>query len=84
MTGHRDTDTPSGITGAIHVASDIKNDQSDFMAGISATNVMAMALIAALAIFLITELTWKERQRRRRVDRAATPPDANLRKGKAP
>ncbi|GGZ73071.1 MULTISPECIES: hypothetical protein [Streptomyces] len=84
MTGHRDTDTPSGITGAFHVASDIKNDQSDFMAGISATNVMAMALIATLAIFLITELAWKERQRRRRADRAAPPPDANLRKGKAP
>ncbi|MHC3392773.1 hypothetical protein ACLQ2E_25400 [Streptomyces lavendulocolor] len=79
MNGH--VYAPSGIADAVRTASDLRDDKSDFIAGISAANTVALTLVAALAVFLIAELAWRERRRRRRGERVAPHSDANLRNG---
>ena len=81
MNGHSDAYAPSGIAHAVRMASDLRDDQSDFITGISATNIVMLVLVAAVAVFLIVELTWRERRRRRQGDQEAPTSDANLRKG---
>ena len=81
MTGHSDAFAPSGITSAISIASDLKDGLSDFIAGISVANTVALALISALAVFLCAELAWRERRRRGRRGQEAPASDENLRRG---
>lgn len=66
MTGVTDAYTPSSTLGALQDASDIKEDQSGFLSGLSTFGFITTVLAIAFAVALILELTWRERRRRRR------------------
>ena len=83
MTGYSDAYTPSSFTDAIHVASDIKEDQSGFLSGLSIINTIAIVLAIALMVFLIIELAWREGRQRRQEDRTEPTPEADPREGDA-
>ncbi|MCX5328675.1 MULTISPECIES: hypothetical protein [unclassified Streptomyces] len=65
MTGFTDAYAPSSTPGAIQVASDIKEDQSGLLSGVSTFGFIATVLAIAFAVALILELSWRERRRSR-------------------
>ncbi|MER5224520.1 hypothetical protein [Streptomyces flaveus] len=78
MTGYSDAYTQSSISGAIHIASDIKEEENELLSGISNISLITMALVVAMVLILTAELAWRER-RQRRQEEPATPaaqPDA--------
>ena len=81
MTGYSGAYTPHRITGAIQVASDIKEDQSGLVSWASAGGIIAMVLVVALAVFLTIELAWRERRQRRREERTEPASERDPHKG---
>ncbi|MDH6522239.1 hypothetical protein [Streptomyces sp. SAI-090] len=74
MTGHIDAYTPSTIADAARIASDIKDDQSGFLSGISTFNIIATVLVIGVMVLLMAELIWRERRQRGQGE-SVTPPD---------
>ncbi|MFI6012167.1 hypothetical protein ACIBAG_25700 [Streptomyces sp. NPDC051243] len=81
MTGHSDAYAPSSFADAIRVASDIKEDQSQFTSWASAAGLIAAVLVIALVVFLTIELAWRERRQRRRDTEADPTPEQHLHDG---
>jgi hypothetical protein len=88
MTGFGDAcaGCPAGsITDAMHLASDVQDEQGGLLSGFSTLGVIAMVLVVALVLGLTAELAWRERRQRRQEERLAPSPqrgphgDANRR-----
>lgn len=72
MTGFTDSYAPRSTFSAVQLASDIKEDQSGFLSGVSTFGFIATVLAIAFAGALILELAWRERLRRRREEPTAS------------
>lgn len=72
MTGQSFSYTSSEAPYTSQLASDIKDDEGGFLAGVSTFYAVATVLIVALVFFLIVELAWRNRRQKRPHDRATT------------
>lgn len=78
------SNTASNMTHASRIASDIKDDQSGLLSGISTFYIVVTVLIIALVVALIAELAWRDRRQRRREASVAPPSETPPREGEAP
>jgi heme/copper-type cytochrome/quinol oxidase subunit 2 len=81
MTGYSDAYTLSSISGALHVASDIKDEENGLLSGISTISLITMALVAAVVFILTAELVWRERRQRRQEEPTTPAPHPDSREG---
>ncbi|KAF5990695.1 hypothetical protein [Streptomyces sp. WAC00263] len=84
MTEHGDAYTTSNMTHVSQIASDIKDDQSGFLSGISTFYVVVTVLLITLAVALIADLAWREKRQRRQEAAVAPPHEIPPREGETP
>lgn len=81
MTGYSDAYTQSGISDAIHIASDIKEEENELLSEISNISLIAMALVIAMVLILTAELAWRERRQRRQEEPTTPAAQTDAREG---
>ncbi|TPQ23463.1 hypothetical protein [Streptomyces sporangiiformans] len=86
MTGFSDACTgctASSMTDAMHLASDVKDEQGGLLSGFSTLGVIAMVLVVALVLGLTAELAWRERRQRRQGEPLAPSPQRHPHEGES-
>ncbi|WP_328478499.1 hypothetical protein OHS71_08670 [Streptomyces sp. NBC_00377] len=83
MPGYSDAYAPSSLADAIHMASDIKEDQSVFSSWSSIANIVAIFLVIGLVVFLTIELAWRDRRQRLREAEAKSGSESDPHKGES-